>query len=483
MPNAAQRNRSADGHVREQGPGETPGPAPACLSTVGCLLAAPTQTPVHPRGRCSRTKTVRAPAAWFRLSHPWPYWWSSGFALLIALAPVLGEVTYSDLDLPPHRYFERTPTDRFTQLKTALESGDLQLDRSGEKAFLRSLLQRLEIPESSQMLVFSTTSLQLRFITPENPRALYFNEDAYVGFIPGGRIEVVSLDPELGGIFYIFDIPRGDAPVKVERSQRCMNCHAGEDTAFVPGLVVKSVAPGPTGGSLDSFRRGLTGHGVPLAERFGGWYVTGLGDFTNHWGNAIGIQSAGVLSQQPNLPGTRFSYDRYLTATSDLLPQLLHEHQAGFVNRAVEATYRARTYLHHDGGELTAEHRTQLDEQAGILTRYLLFADEAALPAGGVQGDDAFKEDFLKTRRSVEGDSLKDFDLRTRLFKHRCSYMIYGAAFRGLPPAVKQQVYQRLAAALSETTPDANYAYLPVAEKRAIRRILRGTLTDLPPGW
>lgn len=131
-----------------------------------------------------------------------------------------------------------------------MESGELKLDRSGEKAFLLSLLRQLEVPVSSQMLVFSTTSLQLRFISPENPRALYFNEDIYVGYIPGGRLEIVSIDPELGGIFYIFDIPRGDAPAKVERSQRCMNCHAGEDTGFVPGLVVKSVAPGLTGAAL-----------------------------------------------------------------------------------------------------------------------------------------------------------------------------------------------------------------------------------------
>ncbi len=403
--------------------------------------------------------------------------------LAIAVTQALGEISYSDLDQPAHRYFERTPTDRFTRLKAALESGELQLDRSGEKAFLRSLLQRLEIPASSQMLVFSTTSLQLRFITPENPRALYFNEDTYVGYIPGGRIEIVSIDPELGGIFYIFDIPRGDSPVKVERSQRCMNCHAGEDTAFVPGLVVKSVAPGPAGGSLDSFRRGLIGHGVPLAERFGGWYVTGLGDFTNHWGNALGNQTGGVLSKVPNPPGSRFRHDRYLVGTSDLLPQLLHEHQAGFVNRAVEAGYRARTHLHNDRGALTQAHSDELDQQARLLTRYLLFDDEVPLPAGGVVGDESFKADFLRNRRTANGESLKDLDLKTRLFRNRCSYMIYSAAFTGLPPQLKQRVYQLLGIALGESSPSRVFPDRPPAEKAAVRRILLQTLPDLPVGW
>jgi hypothetical protein len=410
-------------------------------------------------------------------------WLSAFLSAWFIAAPAVGQTSYHDLDQAPHRYFERTPTDRFTQLKAALESGELQLDRSGEKPFLLSLLKLLRVPASSQMLVFSTTSLQLSLINPANPRALYFNEDIYIGFIPGGRIEIVSLDPELGGIFYIFDIPKGTAPARVDRSLRCMNCHAGEDTGFVPGLLVKSVAPGPSGGSLDAFRRGQSGHGIPLAERFGGWYVTGAGGFTNHWGNALGNLSAGVLSKIPVLPGARFSYDRYLVATSDLLPHLVHEHQAGFVNRVVEAGYRARTHLHNDGGELTAEHRAELEQQARLITRYLLFADEVPLPAGGVAGDAAFKSDFLQTRRMVEGDSLKDFDLATRLFRHRCSYMIYSPVFTGLPAVVKQGVYRRLAAALSDTAKDSEFAYLPAAERQTIRRILRGTLTDLPSGW
>src|SRR4030095_3920387 len=110
-----------------------------------------------------------------------------------------------------------------------------------------------------------------------------------------------------------------------------MNCHAGGDTGHVPGLVIKSVAPGPGGGSLDSFRREQTGHAVPFEQRFGGWYVTGEGGITNHWGNALGRFSEGELTRVLNLPGERFSFDRYPVPTSDILPQLVHEHQAGFV--------------------------------------------------------------------------------------------------------------------------------------------------------
>ncbi len=391
-----------------------------------------------------------------------------------------------ELGQAPHNYWQRTPTDRFAKLKADLAAGSVVLDASSEKAYLTSLLRALGISPATQTLVFSTTSLQLSLISPRNPRAVYFNEDVYIGFIPGGKIEVVSVDPELGGVFYIFDIPRDGGTPRIERATRCMNCHAGEETGRVPGVLIKSVVPGPSGGSLESFRQELMGHAVPLAERFGGWHVTGAGSFTNHWGNLIGRSSPQGLIKIPIEPGRQFSYARYLVPTSDLLAHLLHEHQAGFVNRTIEATYRTRTYLDADKGRLSAAHTADLDRLAQALTRYLLFADEVPLPPGGVVGDPVLKADFLAGRRAVAsagGASLKDFDLKTRLFKHRCSYMIHSAAFQGLPPEMKQRVYRRVAEALDTVKPAAEYAYLPATEKSAIRQILRGTLSDLPKGW
>ena len=391
---------------------------------------------------------------------------------------------FTDLDLPPHNYKQRPLQDRFTQIKGDLESGRLNLDRSSEKAALFSLLKALDIPATSQMLVFSTTSLQLSLITPSNPRALFFNEDIYLGYIPGGRLEIVSLDPDLGAVFYIFDLPRDERPIRVERSERCMKCHAADATAHVPGILVKSVVPGPTGGSLDAFRIDQTGHQIALTERFGGWYLTGAGGFTNHWGNLIGRSTPQGLQKNPVPPGRLFNFARYPVPTSDILPQLIHEHQAGFANRVIEATYRTRTYLHQAGDRLTPEHSGELDRQARLLTRYLLFADEAPLPPGGIAGDPAFKSDFLQHRRATaENLSLKDFDLHTRLFKHRCSYMIYSLIFQGLPPEMKSRTYLCLQQALNTIKPDPEFAYLPAQEKTVIRDILRATLKDLPKTW
>jgi hypothetical protein len=154
------------------------------------------------------------------------------------------------------------------------------------------------------------------------------------------------------------------------------------------------------------------------------------------------------------------------------------------VNRVVEASYRARTALHAGQGQLDDAQNRELDEQARVVTRYLLFADEVPLPAGGVEGDAAFKADFLRTRRvTSDGASLKDFDLSTRLFRNRCSYMIYSPVCQGLPSEMKQRIYATMKSALDTENPDSDYTYLSTNEKRSIRDILRATLSDLPSDW
>ena len=400
-----------------------------------------------------------------------------------SLCAAQGAMGHKEFESAPHNYWTRELKDPVTLLKADLESGKLALDRSGDLPFLRGLLKELGIPVESQMLLFSTTSLQLRFINPRNPRALFFNEDVYLGYIPGGKIEIVSVDPEAGGIFYIFDIPRGDAPIRVERSGRCMNCHAAREIGRIPGLLVQSVIPGPSGGSLESFRQEETGHGIPFTDRYGGWYVTGDAGITNHWGNTIGRFVNGKIQRNPTPPGKLFSFAKYPVAHSDILTQMIHEHQVGFVNRTIQAAYEARKIRHEAGGLIGADASAALDSLASGLARYILFADEEPLPAP-VAGETGFKRAFANKRRADDrGRSLKDFDLRTRMFQRRCSYMIYSRVFQGLPAFFKQRVYRALGVALNTGAPKPEYAYLPAAEKREIREILKATLPDLPSGF
>ncbi|OWK36452.1 hypothetical protein FRUB_09015 [Fimbriiglobus ruber] len=327
------------------------------------------------------------------------------------------------------------------------------------------------------MLVNSATSFQKTIISPRRPRSLYFNDDTYVGFVPGGQIEVIAIDPERGGMFYIFNrLERGKTP-RIRRSESCLTCHATAQMNGVPQLVVESVVPGITGGGEVAFRRDLSGHAVPLDDRFGGWLVTGAPQSLKHRGNILIEWTKGKAVERVIQPGELYNPARYPLPTSDILPHLLQEHQVGFINRAVAASYRTRVLLHENGGKaepVTAE----LEKLARELVRYLLFADEVPLPKGGVAGSKEFKADFLAKRRiASNGHSLRDLDLETRLMRFRCSYMIESPAFAGLPGPLRRQVDRELALALAPDPVRKDYAYLPAEEKRMIREILENTLT------
>ena len=85
-----------------------------------------------------------------------------------------------------HQYLELSPQDPFSSFKIRLENGEIKLNFDSEIKYLESLLSELSISPSSQLLVYSTTSLQLSRISPYNPRAIYFTDDIYIGYVPGG---------------------------------------------------------------------------------------------------------------------------------------------------------------------------------------------------------------------------------------------------------------------------------------------------------
>ena len=298
-------------------------------------------------------------------------------------------------------------------------------------------------------------------------------------------MEVMGIDPDLGGITYLFDVPRSTVHPPVQRATRCMKCHAASEIGGAPGLLISSVVPGPGGGSLEAFREDEIGHGIPFSQRFGGWHVTGKHGIKNHWGNLTGELSRTGMRKIPNPAGRRFRLERYPVPTSDVLAHLLLEHQAGFVDRFASATYRARAVLDGAVEEIPKDDAGNfLDAEARSLVRYLLFADEAKFPEGGIGGDPALKADFLRrAHRSSDGLSLRDLDLKTRILQHRCSYMIHSAAFAGLPKQLKDRVFLRLGQALEVKTILPEFAYLPAQEKQAIQRILRETFPGLPKGW
>ena len=120
-------------------------------------------------------------------------------------APATGSMLRYETEYPTIPYTTGERTDRVAALIDRIESGEAKLDYDPERGYLESLLAALEIDVSSQMLVYSQTSLQSRLIGPKTPRAIYFNDDVYVGSVPGAPIEIASLDPNLGPVFYLLE--------------------------------------------------------------------------------------------------------------------------------------------------------------------------------------------------------------------------------------------------------------------------------------
>ncbi|WP_395751137.1 hypothetical protein [Prosthecobacter sp.] len=389
-----------------------------------------------------------------------------------------------DFKGPPHSYLEWKPKDRFAEMQERAQKGEVKLDTTSDKAFLTSLLEALNIPISSQILVFSASSLQSEIINPRNPRALYFNEDTYLGWVPGGLVEIIAADPEMGPMFYVFNRMRPGGPVPdVVRSTKCMNCHAGNATRRLPGLIAESLLVSRAGSSLETYRRDVQGHQIPLEDRFGGWHLTGEHNLTQNRANVMGIPNAGKNQIVSVNPGEYSDLSLHLLPTSDILPNLTNEHQMGFENRLVYAIYTTRQLKFEGKGILGAAAKAELEERAQELARYIMFADEARFPAKGMVGDPAYVRDFLRDRKtSKAGLSLKDLDLKTRMFKHRCSYMIYTDTWKHAPKELKERVYYHMALYLREA-PDAQHAHLASAERVAIRSILKDTMTDLPAWW
>jgi hypothetical protein len=389
-----------------------------------------------------------------------------------------------DFRSAPHNYLDWKPRDRFAMIKERIQQGEVKIDTSNDKAFLKSMLDALSIPASSQIMVFSASSLQSEIINPGNPRALYFNEDTYIGWVPGGLIEIIAADPEMGPMFYVYDRLRpGGAVPSVQRSTKCMNCHAGNATRRLPGLIAESLLVSRAGSSLETFRRDVQGHQIPLESRFGGWHLTGQHNISDHRANVMGIPNAGKNTIVPVEPGQYSDLSLHLLPTSDILPNLIHEHQIGFENRLVYAIYTLRQLKHENKGLMGAAAKAEIEERAEEMARYITFAEEAKFPAKGITGDPAYAEDFLRDRKVTKaGISLKDLDMKTRMFKHRCSYMLYTDTWKEAPKELKDRVYYHMALYLRDQ-PDAQHAHIPAAERMAIRSILKETMNDLPSWW
>lgn len=378
------------------------------------------------------------------------------FATLLRAQEFSGSMALS-IDGDPIRYADPPKADPVARLMEKLASGKLTLQPDPKTGFLPAVLKALDIPVSSQTLVFSKTSFQLQRISPETPRAIYFNDDVYVGWVPGSTLlELSAADPTRGAMFYSMAATPGRQP-SIERRDECLQCHASPKTLGIPGHTVRSVYPDAKGYALTNTGSFITTHKSPLAERWGGWYVTGAPDQLKHMGNSIAPdpekpEQLRPLTAKPDLSG-------FLSSHSDIVALMVLEHQTAMHNVLARAGIEARIAMFSERDinkalgrpedSISDSTRRRLDRIAEVVTRNLLFFDEAPLPTP-LRNKSTFAEEFsARGPRDPKGRSLREFDLATRLFRYPCSYLIYSPAFDGLPVEVKTRVYTRLRALLA----------------------------------
>ena len=352
------------------------------------------------------------------------------------------------------------------RVNATLLKGSAKLVFNEKTGYLKSVLDLLDVPVESQILVYTATSLQAQHIKMDNPRAIYFNDRVSVAYIHGAPlIEIVAQDPVMGSIFYVVhQVPAALANFGRESSQ-CLRCHVSWDTLGVPGMSILTTFPRKSdndyanGGTVDHFR--------PIEERWGGWYVTGKQVPVHHMGNLPLIMPKPVASPPPareSLAGV-FNLDGYLTPYSDIVALMVIEHQSHFANLVTRAVYETRL------GE-----QSRIAEAADTLAEYMLFTDEAKIPSP-IVGSSGFAEKFTaQGPKDSRGRSLRDLDLKTRLQKYPLSYMIYSPAFRQLPDAPKSLVMRHIDRVLSGELTGEKYAAFTPEIRTAIREILRDTL-------
>jgi hypothetical protein len=426
--------------------------------------------------------------------------WGGLFVLVLVLFVGQDVAPGDEFEQEPIFYSKSQPENRVATLIGELEAGAKRLAYEEDRGYLKSLLAELEVPVSSQMLVFSKTSLQRDRIAPDHPRAIYFSDDVYVGFCQDGDVlEVSAVDPKLGAVFYTVDQHSIERPLIQRQTDNCLICHGSSQTKDIPGHVVRSVLTDTRGLPILSAGTYRIDHTSPLDNRWGGWYVTGTHGAQKHLGNLI-IQGRREPEKIDNSAGQnnttlagRFDSSRYLSPHSDIVALMVLEHQTGAHNYLTRANYLTRQAMHYqqalnrEMGE-PADHiwdstKSRVKSACEPLVEYLLFSGEARLTEK-LEGTSAFAEEFAaRGPRDRQGRSLRDLDLTRRMFKHPCSYLIYSESFAALTTEAREYVLRRLWEVLSGQDQSEKFAHLNPADRAAVLAILRDTLPDLPEYW
>ncbi|QDV61486.1 hypothetical protein [Crateriforma conspicua] len=399
---------------------------------------------------------------------------------------------------PPIDYLNADVDDAVARLQQRIDDGQTTLAFDETFGYLPAVLGELEIPVSSQMLVFSKTSLQIHRISPRRPRAIYFNDDVYIGYCQKGDVlEVAATDARQGATFYTLKQERTERPSLVRDRGGCLTCHASSRTQDVPGYLVRSVFADAAGRPKFGSGTFVTDHTSDFRDRWGGWYVTGRHGSMRHMGNTLCKGDDTSFDRDPganvNDLSDFFDTDQYLSPHSDLVALMVMEHQTQTHNAIAAANYETRSALHQSyemnqllerpDGFISDSARRRIRAGADQVVRHLLMCDEFAL-TDSVSGTSDFADQFQRRGPfDSRGRSLRQLDLRTRLFRYPCSYLIYSDAMNALPDEVRGVIYQRIADVLRGDDTSGDFDHLTPSIRRELAEILRETRPEFETVW
>jgi hypothetical protein len=387
-------------------------------------------------------------------------------------------------------YENRQANNTIERLNKALRNKTTKLVFDNQRGYLDALLKELNIPLNSQTLIFSKTSFHRKQIYPSNPRALYFNDEIYVGWVPGTQLlEIAIADPELGGVFYTLEQTKQDN-VQLNRDNSCLSCHVSGRTLNEPGFFIRSVFPDEEGEPISRLGSDTIDHSSPIGERWGGWFVTGK-KTEIHRGNTIYATGSKRIGKPHKALTTQdlnkfFNPDKYPAPSSDIEALMVLEHQVQMHNLFTQRNFQAIKMLAAEAsinralGETGRRPLTEkiLKNASEEILEYMLFCDEVHLRA--IEGNANFKEDFAKGKIAARnGDSLYQLNFDERMSELPCSWLIYSEAFTHLQPELKKMILRRLEEIL--TAKELPNAFIHLRSTRSrIHQVLVETLEGYP---
>jgi hypothetical protein len=394
-----------------------------------------------------------------------------------------------DSDYPVIGYSSEPTHNAVARLQARLDRGEATLKFNGTRGYLDALLQALGVDPSSQMLVYSKTSLQTAGIRAATPRAIYFNDETYVAWVQGAELlEVVALDSALGPVFYTLANRDARAQDLQRETLRCLGCHDKFSLTGggVPIFMVHSSLVSTGGHALTRTISIEVTDRTPIEQRWGGWYVTGQHAEQTHLGNILAVNAKQIENLDKARRGTLvtlaelFDTRPYLTDKSDIVALLVFEHQTSVQNLIIRVNYKARSFLakESNGGawdKASTATQSKLKKLTEPLVEAMLFVGAAPI-TGRISGNAGYEAWFqAQGPRDPSGRSLRALNLKNRLFQYPLSYLIYSDGFEGLPDDAKKYVYSRIADILSGRDASKQYAHLSVGDRKVLMEILTAT--------